>query len=416
MADETEPTIELELDAMAYGGSALGRHNGRVVFVPYAIPGEVIEAQIVQQRGKVAFAKGVRLLDASGDRVQPRCQHFGPGRCGGCQWQHMNLTAQQLIKQDVLADQLERVGGFTDDVDVRPVVPAPAPWNYNDRMTFLVRDDGKLGLRSTDEGIHPIDVCEVLHPDLLDLYDQLDIDTTGLTSVTLARGSDDARMVVLTSADEDAPELELDLPASVNLLLPDNAPINLAGNTHLTYEVAGRRFRVTAGSAFRANTVALSNLVLEVVQAVGKADAVLELYAGVGLFGAFLAEKANYVTLVESYPPAATDADVNTDEFDHVDVIEGSVEDVLDAAEQEYDTVLVNPPPAGMSTDAIDGVAALGAGTLVYVSSDPATFARDGKRLRGHGYQLDYVQPLDMAPQTYYTEVVGRFVRASKRG
>ncbi|MEO1442852.1 MAG: TRAM domain-containing protein, partial [Chloroflexota bacterium] len=105
MTDHENPIIEVELETMANGGSALARHDGRVVFIPYTIPGEVVEAQIVQDRGRVAFAKGVRMLEPSADRVFPACQHFGAGKCAGCQWQHMNATAQLLIKQDVLADQ-----------------------------------------------------------------------------------------------------------------------------------------------------------------------------------------------------------------------------------------------------------------------------------------------------------------------
>lgn len=409
--DGTNATFELELDAMAYGGSALGRHAGRVIFVPYAIPGEKIEAQITDERGRVAFARGVRLLEASADREFPTCQHFGPGKCGGCQWQHINETAQRLIKQDVLADQLERVGGFVEP-DVRPLVASPAQWGYNFRMTFRVGDDGRLGFQSTADGVHPIEVCEVLHPDLLALYEQLDIDTASLSRVELVRGGGGERMIVLSTDAEEAPELELDLPASINLLLPDNAPINLAGNTHVTYTLAGRDFRVTAGSAFRANVAALPDLVAAVLAALGDApDAVLDVYAGVGLFGAFIAEQANYVTLIESYPPAATDADTNTTDFDHVDVIEGSAEDVLAAAEPIYNAAVLNPPGGGMSVEAVDALAALELDTLVYVSSDAATFARDGKRLRNHGYALGYVQPLDLAPQTYYTEIVGQFVR-----
>jgi len=323
----------------------------------------------------------------------------------------MNLTAQQLIKQDVLADQIERVGGFVD-ATVRPVIASPAEWGYNDHMTFLVGDDGTLGLRGTDADVFPVNVCEVLHPDLLALYDQLDLDTAGLKSVQLVRGSDGAQMIVLAAAQEEAPELSIDLPVSINLLLPDNEPMNLAGNTHVVYDVAGRQFRVTAGSAFRQNTSAVSALVVEVLAALDPAKSVLDLYAGVGLFGAFIAEKADYVTLVESYPPAATDADSNTAEFDHVDVIEGSVEDVLTAAENVYDAAVINPPGRGMSIEAVDAVAALDAlKTLVYVGGDNATFARDAARLRGHGFRLEYVQPLDFAPQTYYTEIVARLVR-----
>lgn len=414
MGDDTTPTVEVTLDAMANGGAALGRDaDGRVIFIPYSIPGETVAAQITEERGRIAFARGVTLIAASADRVLPECEHFGPGRCGGCLWQHIQPDAQRLLKQDVLADQMERVGGFTEDVRIRPVIASPKLWHYNYQMVFTISADGLLGFTSTDgETLVPIQNCEVLHPDLQDLYDQLDLDTqAAISRIRLVRGSDGEQMVVLTSREEEAPELELDIAASINLLLPDNAPINLAGSTHVSYRVLDKTYRVTAGSAFRANVEALPELVKAVLEALGDASSVLDLYAGVGLFGAFIAEKATYVTLVESYPPAATDADVNTDEYDHVDVIEGTVEDVLDAAEAVYDAAVINPPGSGLSVEVIDQLAALNLGTLVYVSSDMATFARDAKRLVRHGYQLDYIQPVDLAPQTHFLEMVARFSR-----
>jgi 23S rRNA (uracil1939-C5)-methyltransferase len=406
MSDER---IEVELASMAYGGSALGRHDGRVIFIPYTIPGEVVEARITDTRGRVAFAEGVTLLDASADRVLPECPHFGPGRCGGCQWQHIDPAVQPLIKQDVLADQLERVGGFPDP-PVRDIITSPMAWGYNHRMTWTVGNDGKLGFPGTDGHPFPVDECHVLHPDLLALYDTLDIDTAQLTKVQLIRGSTAEFMVVLSAAEEEAPSLEIDVPASINLLLPDNAPINLAGDTHVTYTVNGRSFRVTAGSFFRPNIAILPQLVSAVTNALGDAASVIDLYAGVGLLGAFAAERADYVSLVESYPPAATDADDNTSDLEHVDLVEGTVEEVLTVAEP-YDAAIINPPPSGMSVEALDALADLAPPTVVYVSSDVATLARDAKRLAAKGYSLDSVQPLDSAPQTYYIETVAKLVR-----
>ena len=416
MNDADSPLIEVELEAMAYGGSALGRHDGRVVFIPYTIPGERVSAQIQSDRGRIAFAEGVQLLDASADRVYPVCQHFGPNRCGGCQWQHIDYTAQLLIKQDVLADQLERVGGIKDP-DVRAVVASPQQWHYNYHMTFMVDNGGQVGLRSAANDIQPIEVCEVLHPDLLELYDQLDFaaETEGINRVQLVRASDGEKMVVLSTDAEEAPSLELDMPGSINLLLPDNAPINLAGNTHVVYEIGDHAFRVTAGSTFRQNVDAVPALVEAVVAAVGDAKSVIDLYAGVGLFGAFLTQTADYVTLVESYPPAATDADENTADYEHVDVIEGNVEDVLAVADEAYDAAILNPPNSGMSVAAIDALVALDIPVLVYVSGDAATLARDISRLEKHGYALDYVQPFDLAPHTYYAEIVARLIKTLKR-
>jgi 23S rRNA (uracil1939-C5)-methyltransferase len=408
----TDDTFELKLEAMAHGGSALGRHHNRTVFVPYTIPGERVLARIRQNKGRVAFAEGIKLLEESGDRVYPRCPHFGPGKCWRCHWQHIDYPAQLLLKQDVLADQLARIGGF-DDADVRPVIPSPAQWGYNYHMTLLPAPDGSLGFPGVDQPVYPISQCHILHPDLLALYHALDLEFDGLRSLRLQMGTDGVPMLILTMADDNPPELETGLPASLNMLLSDNEPVNLIGDSHSRYVVSGRQFRVTAGSFFRPNVAQLSNLVtlaLDALQLNG-GESVLDLYAGVGLFTAFLAERANLVTLVESYPPAVTDAETNLADIDNADIIEGTVEDVLPELDGPYHAALVDPPPDGLSMDVVDLLAESGTPRLVYVSSDPATLARDGKRLARQGFRLVYVQPIDLAPQTYYIDSVALFER-----
>jgi 23S rRNA (uracil1939-C5)-methyltransferase len=403
-----DQTIELELTAMAHGGKALGRDGKRTVFVPYTIPGERVLARITQDRGRVAFAEGVRLLDASADRVYPRCLHFGPGRCGLCHWQHIDYDAQLLIKQDVLADQLARIGGF-EEADVRPVIPSPQAWSYNYHMTMIAGEDGQPGFPGADEGrIVLIEECHIIHPALLELYDKLDLQFDGLRRLRLQIDSDGEFMLILTMADDHAPELHLDVPASVNMLLSDNEPVNLIGASHSRYTVKARSFRATAGSFFRPNVAQIPNLVDVVLGALDLtgSEAVLDLYGGVGLFSAFMAPRAGLVTLIESYPPAVTDAESNLDEFEHVDLIEGSVEAVLPSLEERYDAAVLDPPAEGLSIEVIDTFAQLQIPRLVYVSGDPAALARDAQRLSQHGYTLHGVQPLDFAPQTYLIDSV----------
>jgi 23S rRNA (uracil1939-C5)-methyltransferase len=413
-----DETFELQLDNMAHGGSALGRRGKQTVFVPYTIPGERILARVVQDKGRVAFAEGVTLLEASADRVFPRCPHFGPGKCGRCQWQHIAYPAQLLLKQDVLADQLERIGGFTD-AEVRPVIPSPVEWGYNYHMTLVADAEGRLGFQrsttSQDGGdIFPISECHILHPDLLALYQSLNMEgLTGIQKLRLQMGGDGALMLILTTGDDEAPELVTDLPTSINLLLENTAPVNLIGELYLQYNVAGRLFRVTAGSAFRPNVAQVENLTAEVLAALDLRgdEAVLDLYAGVGLFSAFIAESAGIVTLVESSPSAADDADFNLSDLENVDILEGAVEDVLSDLDEPYDAAVIDPPPDGLSTAALDGLGAARIPRLVYASSDPATLARDGKRLAAQGYRLVYAQPIDLAPQTYYIDTVALFER-----
>ncbi len=410
--------FELELTTMAHGGSALGRHDGRTIFVPYAIPGERITARITQDKGRFAYAKGVTLLEASDARVEPRCPHFGPGRCGGCQWQHIDYPAQLEFKRQVVIDQMARIGGFHDLTVYEPIA-SPDPWAYRSHVTFHVTHDGQLGFIGTDdEHIIPIQECHIIRPELLDLFYALDLQgVSGLTRVRLQVGSDGEnsaeRSIILSTDDDAPPEVESDLPASVNFLFEDGEPLNLIGSDHVHNTVRDRTFRVTTGSFFQGNLPLASVLVDQVL---GRLDlqgseSVLDLYSGVGLFTAFLAEHAAMVTSVESYPSAVTDADKNLSDFENVELIEGTVEDVLPELKGPFDAVVLDPPRAGLEGEALDALAAFTPAKIVYVSCDLATFARDAKRLTAKGYRLLDVQPVDMFPQTWHVELVASFNR-----
>ncbi|GIK29654.1 MAG: class I SAM-dependent RNA methyltransferase [Chloroflexi bacterium] len=413
-------TITIELAAMANGGRALGRVDGQVVFVPYTIPGERVEARIVESRGRALFAEGITLLEASADRVYPECPHFGPGRCGRCQWQHIHYDAQLLLKQDVLADQLMRIGGLDETIlerTLKPIIRSPSAWQYANSLSFTITPDG-LALPSLDNDRQVvIETCLILHPDLQDVLSKVQFEPDAkVERVRLMRGTEGAPMMVLSVIDEaDAPELELDFTASVNLILPDLTPVNLIGDLHVTVMVNGRPYRVTAGSAIRANYDQIGALIgaAEAGLALQGGESVLDLYAGVGLFAASAAMLGAQVTAVESYPSAAADAVENTADLP-VTVIHDTVENALQSSTASTpDAVIVDPPSDGLSLAAMD---ALGQQVrprrIVYVSSDAATLGRDIKRLVRHGYSVENIQPIDLSPQTYYLDSVVTLTRA----
>lgn len=413
--------IELTVDAAVHGGKVMGRHEGRPVFVTYAVPGERVRARLTEDKGRFAQAETVAVIEPSPERVEPPCPHYGQARCGGCHLQHVRYDAQLVFKRAVVLDQLTRIGKVENAESlVPPVLPSPDPWSYRAGATFLRAEDGRLGFTSTEPPrVEPVETCPILAPEALNLLDLLDLDDERITQVRVQVDSAGRGMLVLSTDDDLAPELHVDVPVSINLLLSDNEPVNLIGASHASYAVHGRRFRATAGSFFRANlrlVETLVDLVLARAQ-VGPDDAVLDLYSGVGVFAAFLAEQAALVTSIESYPPAVTDADENLADFDNVDLFEGGAGPVLRALLDEeagpYAAAVVDPPPAGLDVDVLDALGEFAPPVLVYVSSDPGTLARDVKRLRErHGYQLDEVQPVDLDPQTYYTTCVATLVRA----
>ncbi len=435
-------TFTLQLTAIAHGGAALGRHEGRVIFVPYALPGETVHVEISEDKGRYAFARLIEVLVPSPDRVPPPCPYFGPTGCGGCQWQHMDYPAQLRFKAKIVADQLTRIGKIAAPL-VHPTLPDRSGWAYRNHAQFHPAPDGGLGFQGTStehprrrglraeshdtrpepipneaegrsQGVITVDECMTLHPLLSDLYAalDLDLDLPGLIRLSLRAGTETGDLMLIFEMEDDLPPgLEIDLPASCVLLLSDGMHVNLIGNNHFTETVAGHTYRISAPSFFQVNTpqaAQLVRLVTEYLDLRGD-ETVLDSYCGVGLFTTHLAERAGLVVGVESAPSAVTDLLENTAGMDNVEVIEGPIEAVLPELDIPLDAAVVDPPRAGVDRFALDALVAHRPTRVVYVSCDPATLARDAKRLARAGYRLVEVQPVDMFPQTYHVESVACF-------
>ncbi len=403
--------LVLHLEGIAHGGESLGRHEGKVVFVPYAIPGETVRARIVTEKRSWARAALVEVLEPSPDRVEPPCPYFGPDRCGGCQWQHIAYERQLTLKQEVVIDQLRRIGKMADP-PVRPTLAVGAPFGYRNHMQFTVAPDGRLGLLKADSRhVIPVDACLLLHPSLADVYDALELAWEGLRRVVLRCGVNTGeRMVIFETDEEEMPELEVDIPISIVLHRKGKAPFPLVGLPYIHEVVAGKRFRVSSDSFFQVNTAgaeALVRLVREFLAPKGH-ETLLDLYCGVGLFGFSLAEEVGLVVGIDASESAMEDAAFNAQELglENVALHEGPVEEVLEALWEPADLAVMDPPRAGAGKTVCEHLRRLRVRRLAYVSCDPATFARDATYLTALGYRLRVVQPVDMFPQTYHVETV----------
>ena len=405
-------TFELLLTSIAHGGAALGRHEGRVIFVPYALPGETARVEITQDKGRYAFARPIEVLEPSPDRVEPPCPYFGASGCGGCQWQHIDYGAQLRFKAQIVADQLARIGGIADP-PVHPTLPDPSGWAYRNHAQFHPAPEGGLGFQAASGGrVVPIDACLILHPLLSDLYATLDLDLPNLLRLSLRAGTETGdRMLIFEMAEDLPPALESDLPVSCVLLLSDGLHANLIGSNHIREIVADHTYRISAPSFFQVNTPQAAQLVRLVTQYLDlqEDETVLDAYCGVGLFTTHLAGRAGLVLGVEAAPAAVADLLENTADMENVEVIEGPVEAVLPDMDVSLDAAVVDPPRAGVDRFALDALVARRPARIVYVSCDPATLARDAKRLARAGYHLAQVQPVDMFPQTYHVESVALF-------
>ena len=399
--------IRLHLDDMAYGGAAVGRHEGKAVFVPGGIPGEDVRVEIVEDKPRYAIGRLLEVLTPSPERVAAPCPSFG--ECGGCQWQHIAYEAQLRYKRQIVRDQLQRIGQIPDP-QVRPTLGMAEPWRYRNNMQFVVDSEGRLCLLAMGTE-RPVAVgdCRLLCPELGEIAAELELDFPGLHRVTLRAGRrTGAQMLVLETETDEVPELEVDRPVSCVFMLPGGTGAALIGSTHLHEEVGGRRLRVSAGSFFQVNTEQAERLVetVRAYAAVQPGETVLDAYGGVGTFGLALSGQAARVIIVEANPGAAADARENAAGLPHVTVLEGTVENVLPGLEGAIDVAVLDPPRAGVDRRALAALAAKRPGRIVYVSCDPGTLARDLRYLTGQGYRLQEVQPVDMFPQTYHIESV----------
>ncbi|OQA45779.1 MAG: 23S rRNA (uracil-C(5))-methyltransferase RlmCD [Chloroflexi bacterium ADurb.Bin325] len=417
--------MDILIESLAHGGEGIGRGRGKAVFVPYTIPGERVRVEIVEEKERWARGRLVEVLAASPDRVEPPCPYFGPDRCGGCQWQHIRYERQAELKQAIVIDQLRRLGRLPDPPVADTVVMAdPADdgrlldYGYRNQTQFMLDADGRLSFRRTDaHGLIAVERCLLLADRLDELHAALDLAAPALTGVSLRAGlnTDDA-LILFEAAGDDAPELELDLPAACALRTPAGLR-PLIGEPFIMEEVGGRRYRIAADSPFPANTAAAAALV-EIVAAYADpqpADILLDAFCGVGLFALALAGQVAEVIGVEASASACEDFASNAGDLPRVSLHEGPVAEVLPAllaAGQRADLVILEPPRTGAGQATLRDLAALAPRRMIYISHDPASLARDVEHLHAAGYRIAEVQPVDLLPQTQQVTCVARIERA----
>ena len=403
--------VTLMLTGMAHGGSAVGRDKkGRPLFVPYAIPGETVQVTVHTTKNSYAHATLDNILKPSPDRVVPRCMHFGS--CGGCHLQHMSYERQLQAKQAVVRDQLKRIGGFKK-INVKPTIPHPNPWHYRIDTSLSPVSDGSLGFWSPSlKQVIPIRECHIAHPRLMELWQDIALNLPGLRKLTLRLGDDNALLAALEVDDVEPPQLEADFPVSVAMVLPDKTAASLVGEFYLVQNVKGWDFRVSPGCFFQPSPVAAALVVdtmLSLARLTGQ-ELVLEGYSGVGMLTAFLSEKAASVVAVEANPDAVADTAVNLAQTENITLYQGLFETIVPDLELKPDVIVINPPAKGVTPAGLKVAVKHKARQLIYISSDVATLARDGKQLYRAGYKPTIIQPIDMMPQTFHIETVSCWV------
>jgi 23S rRNA (uracil1939-C5)-methyltransferase len=444
-------TIEIVVDDLAFGGEGVGRLDGYVMFVRGGLPGDRLRVTVTEARGR--YGRGVidAILSPSPDRVDPPCPYFG--RCGGCRLQHLAYPAQLAFKEKQVRDCLTRLGGLAP-FELRPIVPAPEPYGYRNKMEFTVAEPGPaVGLHAAEryDVVLDIERC-LLQSDTmnalleevrsqarahgLSVWDQRS-ERGLLRFVTLRHGrrTGEAMVNLVVSAPDVealmpvADGLKARVPATASVLLNVNdrkASVAvgteehlLLGRDHITESLSGVTFQISASSFFQTNTVQAERLFEIVAEAcaLDGTETVMDLYSGTGAISLLLARRARHVYGVELSTAAIADATRNArvNDIDNCTFVAGEVRHVLPALMRDgvrASVVVADPPRAGFHPKALAALAGLAPSRIVYVSCNPATLARDVGDLARQGYRLEWVQPVDMFPQTPHIEAVARLSRA----
>jgi 23S rRNA (uracil1939-C5)-methyltransferase len=407
---------QLTIERPAAGGRMIARHDGAIVFVSGAIPGEVVEAEVEKvQRGTV-WATAKNIIEPSADRVSGAPD----GACGGSVLAHIGYERQRLIKSEIIADAFRRIGRIPLDAATE-VVASPVE-GYRMRARLHVRD-GRIGFFR--EGTHSL--CDAaatgqLRGDTIEVLRRLETSLATaergvVGDIELSENIDASQRAVhlelLPNADPStlAALVQVDGVTGATCAHGDNPrTIDLFGSPLVTDTIGGAQLSRHVRSFFQGNRFLTAAMVDHVLSQIA-APAILDLYAGVGLFSVTAAEAGRgHVTAVEGDRSSATDLKRNA-AGRNISVRADAVENFLERTSDRFGTVIVDPPRTGMTREATAGVVRLQAPRVVYVSCDIATLARDARVLLDAGYRIASIRAFDLFPNTAHVETVIAFSR-----
>ncbi|MES0362586.1 MAG: 23S rRNA (uracil(1939)-C(5))-methyltransferase RlmD [Desulfobacteria bacterium] len=450
--------LELKIEKLIHGGRGLARVNGLAVFVERAVPGDEVRARVFKKKKNHAEARVLEVMSPSPYRVKPPCRYSGV--CGGCTWQFLDYEKQLFFKREHVIESLEHIGQLTD-IRVHPVVPSEKVFGYRNKMEFSFSDrrwllteelsnkdipkDFALGLHApgTFNKVLDTDAC-LLMPDtgneiLGDVRHyarESGIPPYGLKShqgfwrfLMLRHSStDDEWMVNIITSEEQGQWVQPladvlynkyeSITSVVNNINTRKAGIAvgqwerlLAGESFISDKIAGFEFEISANSFFQTNTAGAGHLYEAVKSYAGLTgkETVVDLYSGTGTIPIFLSDAARKIIGIEISEGAVWDAQKNCQKnrIHNCQFINNDIKKGLKDVTDRPDVMVIDPPRAGMHPDVIKMVLSLSPGRIVYLSCNPATFARDLALLK-EGYQVEEVQPIDMFPHTYHIESVAR--------
>jgi 23S rRNA (uracil1939-C5)-methyltransferase len=375
------------VESVAFGGDGVARIGPVVVFVPLAAPGDQAEIRIAEVKPNYARSVVTRLVTPSPHRATPLCEYFG--QCGGCHYQHIAYPAQQEIKHQQVRDIFQRIGRFTR-VPMAPLVPCDSEYHYRIKAEFHIAPDACGFFGQDHRTVVDIAHCPLMHEKIDQQY------TAAREAFRAQRPKHRPDPLTLWAGQYDIP--------------PFNIFDERAYPRFINVKAHAKIFNVPYHGFFQVNPAMAEKLLTAVLAQVQDAadGTVVDAYCGAGFFTLFLAEKAKQVVGIEADKESAYAAVTNAKNYEYrnVTIMKGEVEVKLPAAPKEPALLVLDPPRAGLTPEALTAALALAPARIAYISCDPATQARDARLLCEKGYALTSVQPFDMFPQTKHIEVL----------
>ncbi|MCP3676564.1 MAG: 23S rRNA (uracil(1939)-C(5))-methyltransferase RlmD [Deltaproteobacteria bacterium] len=411
-----------DITALSYGGRGIGRVGGKVVFVPYTVPGDSVEVEVTGEKRGFLEGRVQRLITPSPDRAEPFCSLFG--RCGGCQWQHIPYRDQVAWKERIFRESLERIGGIKG-LPLESAVAAESERGYRTRAQFHVQS-GRWGFfAATSNDVVELDDCPLLDPLLNKSFNALRAALSELApalplhTVEVGVSGFDEKAVAILHITKEA---RLDLDRLMDSV-PDLKGVDLrvtplmrrggrtvasVGDGCITYRVGGLMMRSHLSAFSQVNLGQNERLVDTVLDYAdpGEGDSVVDLFSGAGNLSLPLAERCGSVTAIERDGVAVRDGILNSEakEMGNVTFLRNDAAGGLMSLEiGTHDIVLLDPPRGG-ALSAVREIAKVNPGKIVYLSCNPSTLARDLSFLVEHGYRMERATTIDMFPHTYHIE------------
>ena len=438
--------MRVKIEKLVYGGEGLAHSDGATLFVPFVLPGEEAEVTAKERNKKFSRCRLENIVTRSVERIEPECPYFGV--CGGCHYQHIPYDLQLRFKEQILRETLRRLGriDWTDSIAVHP----SPPFGYRNRAQWKIRSTDRIDrqtansannnhlagigyFRASSSILCPVESCAILSPRLASLLEALRQRVADHTlpqeiqEIEAFADSEDQKMLLNFSSSSIASrqkafanEFSKSIEDVESVLLQKSVgdEMELSGPGYLNYTVGDKKFRVGHLSFFQVNRHLVEVLARIVGAAAGNGKLAFDLYAGVGLLAAFIADNFANVEAVEADPAAARDLEINLSSRGNISSHNLAADDFLSKharrhANDSADVVVVDPPRAGLEPAVLRALLGIEPSRIVYVSCDPSTLARDLAQFCAKIYKVAEVHLFDMFPQTYHIETMVRLERAS---